>query len=89
MKKEGSLKGKICLIFLCLSAVICSSLMCFSFPTLAADDSVCARVKLEIKQELTLERQGFDAHMRVTNGLTHITLEDVDEAYRRWRKRCR
>ncbi|GAF75574.1 unnamed protein product, partial [marine sediment metagenome] len=78
MKKEGSLKEKACLIFLCLSALICSSLMSLSFPALAADDSVCARVKLEIKQELTLERQGFDAHMRITNGLTHITLEDVD-----------
>ena len=27
----------------------------------AADDSVCAEVKIEIKQELTLERQAFDA----------------------------
>lgn len=30
----------------------------------AEDDSVCARVKIEIKQELTLERQAFDANMR-------------------------
>ena len=44
---------------------------------LAADDSVCARVKLEIRQELTLERQAFDAHMRIGNGFSHITLEDV------------
>ena len=78
MKKEGSLKEKACLIFLCLSALILSSLVLLSFPALAADDSVCARVKLEIKQELTLERQAFDAHMRITNGLSHITLEDVD-----------
>ena len=42
-----------------------------------AIDSVCARVKIEIKQELTLERQAFDAHLRVNNGLSHITLEDV------------
>ncbi|MGJ8619154.1 MAG: hypothetical protein ACSHWN_02385 [Methylophilaceae bacterium] len=27
---------------------------------LAAEDTVCARVKIEIKQELTLERQAFD-----------------------------
>jgi len=40
-------------------------------------DSVCARVKIEIKQELTLERQAFDAHLRVKNGLSHITLENV------------
>ncbi len=47
-------------------------------PTVSfAVDSVCARVKIEIKQELTLERQAFDAHLRVNNGLSHITLEDV------------
>ena len=26
-----------------------------------AEETTCARVKIEIKQELTLERQGFDA----------------------------
>lgn len=45
--------------------------------TAIADDSVCARVKIEILQELTLERQAFDAHMRINNGLTGITLENV------------
>ena len=44
----------------------------------AADEDVCARVKIEIKQELTLERQAFDAHMRINNGLSHITLENVN-----------
>ena len=43
----------------------------------AADDSVCARVKIEIRQEVTLERQAFDAHMRINNGLTNVTLENV------------
>ncbi len=43
-----------------------------------ADDSVCARVKIEIQQELTLERQAFDARMRINNGLSNITLENVD-----------
>ena len=42
-----------------------------------ADDTVCARVKIEIKQELTLERQAFDAHMRINNGLANISLENV------------
>ncbi len=46
-------------------------------PLLAAD-SVCARVKIEIRQEVTLERQAFDAHMRINNGLTNVTLENVD-----------
>ena len=34
----------------------------------AADD-VCARVQIEIVQELTLERVAFDARMKITNGL--------------------
>ena len=48
------------------------------FPALSfADNSTCAEVKIEILQELTLERQGFDAHMTINNGLSHITLENV------------
>jgi hypothetical protein len=43
----------------------------------AAQESLCAEVKIEIKQELTLERQAFEAHMRINNGLSHITLENV------------
>ena len=34
---------------------------------LAAQESVCVRVKIDIKQELTPERQAFDAEMRITN----------------------
>ncbi|KAF1722232.1 hypothetical protein CSC75_03055 [Pseudoxanthomonas wuyuanensis] len=44
---------------------------------LAAQESVCARVKIEIKQELTLERQAFDAEMRITNSLPAIPLTHV------------
>jgi len=43
-----------------------------------AADSLCAVVKIEIRQELTLERQAFDAHMRINNGLSHIELKDVN-----------
>jgi len=43
-----------------------------------AADSLCAEVKLEIKQEVSLERQAFLAHMKINNGLTNISLEDVD-----------
>ena len=32
-----------------------------------AIETVCARVKIEIKQELTLERQAFDAQMNINN----------------------
>ena len=43
----------------------------------AAGDSLCAEVNIEIAQELTLERQAFEAHTRINNGLPHLTLEDV------------
>lgn len=42
-----------------------------------AADSVCARVKIEVRQELTFERQAFDAHMAINNGLTTIALQNV------------
>ncbi|MDR6841141.1 hypothetical protein [Pseudoxanthomonas sacheonensis] len=44
----------------------------------AAQESVCARVKIEIKQELTLERQAFDAEMRITNSLPTTPLTEVN-----------
>jgi hypothetical protein len=43
-----------------------------------AQEAICARVKIEIQQELTLERQAFDAHMRINNGLDNLTLENVN-----------
>ncbi|MEW6079938.1 MAG: Ig-like domain-containing protein, partial [Thermodesulfobacteriota bacterium] len=43
-----------------------------------AEGSYCATVKIEIRQELTLERQAFDAHMRINNGLTNIALTDIN-----------
>lgn len=49
----------------------------FAGPLAGADDSVCARVKIEIKQELSLERQGFDAAMSIINGLDTLSLENV------------
>lgn len=42
-----------------------------------AQDSVCARVKLEIKQELTLERQGFDAEMKILNTTDNGNIDNV------------
>jgi hypothetical protein len=42
-----------------------------------AQDSICARVKIEIKQELTFERQAFDAEMQIVNGLDTNALENV------------
>jgi len=47
------------------------------FHTASAAESICAVVKIEIRQELTLERQAFDAHMKINNGLTGLSLENV------------
>lgn len=42
-----------------------------------AQESLCAEVQIEIRQELTLERQAFDAHMRIHNGLDTLSLAGV------------
>ena len=78
MKRSRISKQSFFLGFSCLMALLLSYLS-FLFPlsSFAADDSVCAEVKIEIKQELTLERQAFDAHMRISNGFSNITLENV------------
>ena len=53
----------------------------WTYPTTsAAQQSICAEVKIEIKQELTLERQAFDAMMRINNGLDTQSLNDVNVA---------
>lgn len=42
-----------------------------------AQETVCARVKIEIKQELTLERQAFDAEMKINNTTDTAVIENV------------
>ena len=51
-------------------------LLCLLAPVGRSDPSVCARVELEIEQELTLEREGFEARLGITNGLPE-TMEDL------------
>lgn len=43
----------------------------------AARASVCAAVQIEIAQELTLERQAFEARMQIDNALPHLAVENV------------
>ena len=38
---------------------------------------VCAEVRIEIKQKISLERQAFDASLKIRNGLSTVTVEDV------------
>ncbi|XQE67004.1 calcium-binding protein [Pseudomonas sp. P3C3] len=42
-----------------------------------AEDKLCAVVLIEIAQELTLERQAFEATMRINNGLDTINLDTL------------
>lgn len=42
-----------------------------------AQETECARVKIEIKQELTLERQAFDAEMKINNTTDAGVVENV------------
>ena len=50
----------------------------------AQEASICAEVQMEIRQELTLERQAFDAMMRINNGVEHLSVEDVNVDVRFW-----
>ncbi len=43
-----------------------------------AADTECAKVKIEIQQKLTMERQGFDAMMKINNGLTTASPDNVN-----------
>ncbi len=47
-----------------------------SLPT-HAQETVCAKVKIEIKQQLTLERQAFDAQMSINNTTTSDVIQNV------------
>ncbi|MBP7830411.1 MAG: hypothetical protein KA248_10880 [Kiritimatiellae bacterium] len=45
----------------------------------AEDEStVCAKVNMDVKQDLTLERQAFDAEVKIHNGYTTMFLQDVE-----------
>nr|WP_320192685.1 putative Ig domain-containing protein [uncultured Desulfobacter sp.] len=70
MKKNGWLAQATALAVLLITGMV------VPLSAMAAD-SICATVKIQIVQELTLERQAFDANMKITNGLTNISLEDV------------
>lgn len=58
------------------AAVAVMALGLVALPALA-QETVCARVKIEIKQELTLERQAFDAEMKINNTTDAGVVENV------------
>jgi hypothetical protein len=59
-----------------LSIVLLAALL-LSPAVLFALDTQCAKVKIEITQKLTMERQAFDAMMKINNGLTSTSLDNV------------
>jgi hypothetical protein len=42
-----------------------------------AQESICARVKIEILQELTLEREAFEARMTIHNGVVGTAIDSL------------
>jgi hypothetical protein len=46
----------------------------------AAQESLCASVKIEIQQEVTAEREAFLARMRIVNGLDTLPLQNLEVA---------
>ncbi|MFH1722985.1 MAG: hypothetical protein ABII00_00025, partial [Elusimicrobiota bacterium] len=59
--------------------LLAASLACLGLAGLAYAQlaSVCAIVKFEILQKVTLERLGFDARLEMTNNLTSASLSDL------------
>jgi hypothetical protein len=60
-----------------LAAALLMSAGFLATPSANAQETVCTRVKIEIKQELTLERQGFDAQMKINNTTASGAIENV------------
>lgn len=52
-------------------------LMVLTWTPSASAEPVCARVKIEIQQELILERQAFDAMMKINNNLDTLAIDNV------------
>jgi ribosomal protein L14 len=78
MKKSNMLSASMTGILLPVARGLLA-IACLAFAGMSpAADTVCAQVKIEIAQELTLERQAFDAMMKITNGLDTNPLEAVD-----------
>jgi len=45
--------------------------------TTVASDTICAEVQISIKQEVSFERQAFEAHMKIKNGAPDVPITDI------------
>ncbi|RLJ39771.1 putative repeat protein (TIGR01451 family) [Acidovorax sp. 106] len=66
-----------CLNWLWMTVLVLTALCGAWGRSANAQDSVCAEVKIVIEQKLSLERQAFDAHMVIRNGLETSALSNV------------
>ncbi len=53
-----------------LARLACAAVLCLGPWVRGEEVALCVRVRIEIEQELTLERQGFEARMNIGNGGT-------------------
>jgi hypothetical protein len=60
-----------------VTAAIALNVMSSAPPAVA---QLCATVRIEIDQELVVERQAFDARMRISNGLDTVAIENLSVA---------
>jgi len=60
-----------------IAAILAVGVGLFCASASLAGEAYCATVEIQIEQELTLERQAFDARMKINNGLDGIDLTDV------------
>jgi len=60
-----------------VSALFCLSYLLIFVPAANAQGAVCAEVRIEIRQKVSIERQAFDAVLRIRNGLTLAAVENV------------
>ena len=52
--------------------------LCIGVPTISsAQQAACATVKIEIAQNVVVERQGFEARLRIVNGLSGARIDDL------------
>ena len=54
------------------------SFILFLPPLAFAQDSICASVRIEILQQLTLEREAFEGRMTINNGLAGVSLDNIN-----------
>jgi len=55
-----------------------AALLCLLAPAIASAATVCNIVKIKIQQELTLERQAFDARMVINNGIDTLSIDNLN-----------